>query len=115
MKLKKIKFALRHPLKILFLLLLLLVSLFQSKEHQVVKFFKNNFLSYEPDFLFSKLEEYWNKYRYFAEVKEIIGTDKTSFNQKKILDIGCGYTSVLNLLLGESYGIDIVIDGLKKK
>lgn len=66
-------------------------------------------------FLFNKLHEYWTKYRYFSEISKFIGLNDLSFKEKIILDIGCGQTSVLNILpYCKKYGIDIVIEDLKR-
>jgi len=111
----KIKYALKYPQEIFSHVFSSLTNLFLNKEQCSLKFFKNWFLNYKPDFLFSKLREYWNKYRYLTDILKYIGVNQSEFNKKKILDIGCGYTSVLNILPGgERYGIDIVINSLKK-
>ena len=70
-----------------------------------------NYLAYDSKYIIEKLEEYWEKYRFLNEIRSIV-----NFNNKIILDVGCGYTSILNLIpSGNRYGIDIVINGLKKE
>jgi ubiquinone/menaquinone biosynthesis C-methylase UbiE len=92
-----------------------LISLFISKEQQSLNFFKVNFLHLNNKYLFERLQEYWSEYRYFNEISQIIKLKNPLFKENKILDVGCGYTSVLNLLpKSERYGIDIVINGLKR-
>lgn len=112
---EKAKFALKHPPSVLSHTINALTGLFQNKEQESVKFYKINYLHLKPQILFSKLGEYWKKYRYFGKILELLNVNGASFRNKRILDIGCGYTSVLNLLPdSERYGIDIVINGLKR-
>jgi len=104
---EKIKFAIKHPKKALY-------HLFSSKEKKALKFFEINYLDVEPKKLFELLKEYWKKYRFLDEITKIIKIDDPSFQEYKILDVGCGYTSFLNILpYSDRYGIDTVINGLK--
>jgi SAM-dependent methyltransferase len=50
----------------------------------------------------SELLEYWRKYRYLDDIKAIcnIGCDT------KVIDVGCGISTVLHFVEGERYGID---------
>lgn len=56
-----------------------------------------------------KVEEYWKKYRYLSEIEKLI-----DFDHSKILDVGCGISSLLNHINGERWGIDPLIDEYKK-
>ncbi len=110
----KIKYAMRHPLLTVSYVLEGLIPRSLPKEEESVRsslFFKE----YEPKVLFNKLNKYWERYRFFNEIKQIIGANEESWKQKNILDVGCNYSSVLNILPKmNGYGIDIVINGLKK-
>lgn len=57
-----------------------------------------------------KVLEYWNKYRYFSEIHRICELD----SKKRILDVGCGISTVLHFLPGERYGIDPLADKYKR-
>ena len=58
----------------------------------------------------SKVLEYWAKYRYFDEINAICRiTDNT-----RVLDIGCGISTVLHFIDGERYGIDPLADEYKR-
>lgn len=53
-----------------------------------------------------KVLEYWRKYRYLDEVRKICKfTPET-----KVLDVGCGISTVLHYVEGEKYGIDPLAD-----
>ena len=49
-----------------------------------------------------KVLEYWKKYRYLDEIKSVCEIN----NGKKILDVGCGISTVLHFIDGKKYGID---------
>jgi SAM-dependent methyltransferase len=50
----------------------------------------------------SKVLEYWTKYRYLDEIIAACGiTDDT-----RILDVGCGISTVLHYLPGDKFGVD---------
>ena len=68
-----------------------------SAQLQWVEVLKNNKLA---------LCEYWQRYRYLDEINEIcrIGDDT------KVLDVGCGISSVLHHLKGQRLGIDPLAD-----
>lgn len=54
--------------------------------------------------------EYWKTYRHLDEIKAICNvTDET-----KVLDVGCGISTVLHFLCGERYGIDPLADAYKR-
>ena len=57
-----------------------------------------------------KVLEYWQKYRY---LNEIIETCKIQSNTK-ILDVGCGISTVLHFIDGKKYGIDPLADEYKR-
>jgi len=58
----------------------------------------------------SKVLEYWKKYRYLDEINAICNIK----NNTKVLDVGCGISSVLHFIDGERYGIDPLADEYKK-
>jgi len=49
-----------------------------------------------------KVKEYWDKYRFMNEIKKIVqfGSDK------KMLDVGCGISSVLHFVDGKKHALD---------
>lgn len=50
--------------------------------------------------------EYWRRYRYLDEIEKIC-----NFTQdKKVLDVGCGISTVLHYIRGQKYGIDPLAD-----
>ena len=49
--------------------------------------------------------EYWKKYRYFYTIESICQPNEN----KKILDVGCGISSILHFIKGQKYGIDALI------
>lgn len=57
-----------------------------------------------------KVLEYWEKYRYLKEIKIITGVNENS----RILDVGCGISTVLYFLEGKKYGIDPLANSYKK-
>lgn len=58
----------------------------------------------------SKVLEYWGKYRYLDEINAICKIEDTT----KVLDVGCGISTVLHFLDGERYGIDPLADKYKQ-
>lgn len=66
-----------------------------------VKKFKNNK---------GKVKEYWSKYLYLGEVNKICNFDSNT----KVLDVGCGISTVLHFIKGKKYGIDPLADEYKK-
>ena len=54
--------------------------------------------------------EYWEKYRYLNEIKTIVGICDGS----KILDVGCGISTVLHFVKGKKYGIDPLAESYKE-
>ncbi len=57
-----------------------------------------------------KVQEYWQKYRYLNKIKTVCKIQKNT----KILDVGCGISTVLHFIDGEKYGIDPLADVYKK-
>jgi SAM-dependent methyltransferase len=57
-----------------------------------------------------KVLEYWENYRYLGEIKEICKIN----GQAKVLDVGCGISSVLHFVEGKRYGIDPLAEEYKK-
>ncbi|MGB8992804.1 MAG: class I SAM-dependent methyltransferase [Desulfobaccales bacterium] len=56
-----------------------------------------------------KVYEYWVKYRYLNKIIEICNLN----DKAKILDVGCGISTVLHFTKGEKYGIDPLADRYK--
>jgi len=54
--------------------------------------------------------EYWKKYRYLEDIKTLCNIK----NETKILDVGCGISTVLHFIEGEKHGIDPLADEYKK-
>lgn len=54
----------------------------------------------------AKVLEHWRKYRCLDEIK---GTCKFT-PDKKVLDVGCGVSTILHFIAGERYGIDPLAD-----
>jgi SAM-dependent methyltransferase len=57
----------------------------------------------------AKVFEYWVKYRHLQDILNLVGLDETS----RLLDVGCGISSVLHYLPGRRYGIDPLADRYK--
>jgi len=57
----------------------------------------------------AKALEYWRRYRYFDEILMLIQP-----GQKRILDVGCGISTVLHFLDGERVGIDPLAEWYKQ-
>jgi len=56
------------------------------------------------------VREYWEKYRYLNEILSTVGfTDST-----KVLDVGCGISTVLHYIPGQKHGIDPLADKYQK-
>jgi len=78
------------------------------KEEQELKYQKkwaDVFAQHKP-----KVLSYWYKYRYFNDIERICQFDKN----KKVLDIGCGISSILHFISGELTGIDPLANEYKK-
>ncbi|MFW6311284.1 MAG: class I SAM-dependent methyltransferase [Nanoarchaeota archaeon] len=75
-------------------------------------FFIVNFSIFRKRFVNNILKKYWDEFRCFEEIIKVI--EQKGMNKKsKVLDIGCGYISVLNILsFGEKYGLDIILNYL---
>lgn len=113
---KKLKYSLSHPLETCETLIDdHLFSLLLSEKQYAVRFNRKHYLRLDRDYIFMELRDYWGKYRYFDKIARLLGLSKPDFKDKKILDVGCGYTSVLNLLVsGDRTGIDIIMNALEK-
>ena len=57
-----------------------------------------------------KAREYWEKFRYLEDIKNTTRINAGS----RVLDVGCGISSVLHFVEGERYGIDPLADEYKK-
>ena len=58
----------------------------------------------------SQVLEYWEKYRYLDEINAICKIKDNT----KVLDVGCGISTVLHFIDGERYGIDPLADKYKQ-
>jgi ubiquinone/menaquinone biosynthesis C-methylase UbiE len=54
--------------------------------------------------------EYWRNYRYLDEIRVICKIEKNT----RILDVGCGISTVLHYVDGKRYGIDPLADEYKR-
>jgi ubiquinone/menaquinone biosynthesis C-methylase UbiE len=86
-----------------------LLKMFKGKQDKELTFQKQWKQFPWPEVL-GKLREYWSSYRYIHEILECIELDES----KRVLDVGCGVVSVLNILPGIRYGIDPLVDQYKK-
>src|SRR3970282_2303598 len=86
----------------------LLVSFFVSKEKAELMFQKRwaGIFSENKD----KVLEYWKRYRYLDEIIAICRPTVAS----RILDVGCGISSVLHYLPGDKVGADQLADAYRK-
>lgn len=55
-------------------------------------------------------EEHFRKYRYYDELKGILNIGR----ETKVLDVGCGISTVLHFVEGERYGIDPLAEEYEK-
>ncbi len=86
-----------------------LLDLFNDKQRTELRFQKQwHEFSWED--ILVKLKDYWYSYRYLDEIEKYVEFNET----KRILDVGCGITSVLNIIQGDKYGIDPLIEEYKK-
>ena len=53
-----------------------------------------------------KVLEYWKKYRFLDDIIQICNITKDS----KVLDVGCGLSSVLHFIEGKRFGVDSLAD-----
>lgn len=75
--------------------------------------FQKIWQQYDRGLLLEKLLEYWKSYRSLDEVRQFI----KPLQGKRVLDIGCGVISVLNLIKepgAELHGIDPLMDEYKQ-
>ncbi len=83
----------------------------KQKEREELNF-QRQWKEYNWEYVIKCLGEYWRDYRYLDEITKIIQPE-----EKRILDVGCGVVSVLNLLCngqGEYFGIDPLMDDYRK-
>ena len=57
-----------------------------------------------------KVLEYWKRYRYFNEINGLCGFTENT----RILDVGCGISTVLHFVKGKKYGIDPLANEYKR-
>jgi SAM-dependent methyltransferase len=58
----------------------------------------------------SKVLQYWVTYRHLTEIRDIIRIDESS----RVLDVGCGISTVLHYLPGHRFGIDPLAERYKR-
>ncbi|OGL47141.1 MAG: hypothetical protein A2W05_03555 [Candidatus Schekmanbacteria bacterium RBG_16_38_10] len=81
-----------------------------KKEKEELEF-QYNWVNYDWNHLMMCLHNYWKKYRYYGEIIDLIQPQG-----KRILDVGCGVMSFMNLICsneGEFFGIDPLMDDYK--
>ena len=86
-----------------------LLNLFSDKKMAELRFQKK-WSQFQWSDVLGKLKEYWYSYRYMDEIQNILQFDEN----KKILDVGCGVVSILNLLPGIRYGIDPLLEQYRR-
>lgn len=57
-----------------------------------------------------RVREYWSRYRYLEDINSICGFEETT----RVLDVGCGISSVLHYIPGDRYGIDPLAEEYQK-
>ena len=83
-----------------------------TKERNILMFYKQ-YRRYKRSVTIKALRQYWIDFRFLNKIIPII--NKHVKPSGKVLDVGCGYTSLLELLPQKNkVGIDIVIDLLRK-
>jgi len=92
------------------------------KKYKIVKLWRFMYDKYDSELLFQmewankfkenkdKVLEFWKEYRDFDNLVEICKFEEHT----KVLDIGCGISTVLHYLKGEKYGLDPLADEYKK-
>jgi SAM-dependent methyltransferase len=104
----RVLYGLLHPLKSTQYLL----SKLRSPRGQRVAFWDRHFRHVPSEEVIGAVQGYWTQYRYWPDIETVIG----DWTDKKVLDVGCGYTSVLNMLDGsDRYGLSIEIDDLRQR
>ena len=77
----------------------------RKKEEKALEY-QYHWLEFDDESLLDYLKKYWVNFRYFHQINNII-----SFKNHRILDVGSGGpTSVLNIVEGERYGVDPLIN-----
>ena len=85
-----------------------MINLYFNKE-QIKLRFQKQWKEFSWEDILNKLKDYWHIYRYMDEIEKYV-----EFENRKILDVGCGVISVLNIIPGERYRIDPLMDRHKK-
>ena len=57
-----------------------------------------NYYLYKTQYMVKELKSFWKKYRFYDETIEIIKKEFETQSELTILDIGCGLTTVLNII-----------------
>ncbi len=57
-----------------------------------------------------KVRQYWHEYRYFDDIWRIVQPSE----ETRILDVGCGISTVLHFLPGKRFGIDPLAEEYKR-
>ena len=57
-----------------------------------------------------RVREYWIRYRHMEEIHSICGFEEST----RVLDVGCGISSVLHFIPGDRYGIDPLAEEYQK-
>ena len=54
--------------------------------------------------------EYWNRYRFLTELRRFVSVGEGS----RVLDVGCGISTVLHFVEGRRYGVDVLAESYGK-
>lgn len=101
----RVLYGLMHPLKSAQYALAKL----RSQRGQRVAFWDRHFRHVPKERVIDAVRQYWTQYRHWSEIEALAG----GWTDKRVLDVGCGYTSLLNILDGgDRYGLSIEIDDL---
>lgn len=104
----RVLYGLQHPLKSVQFVL----SKLRSPRAQRVAFWDRHFRHIPSEQVIGAVQAYWSQYRYWSEIEGVVG----DWTDKRVLDVGCGYTSMLNLLpASDRYGLSIEIDDLRER
>lgn len=102
----RLLYGLQHPLKSAQFLL----SKLRSPRGQRIAFWDRHFRHVPKEQVIEAVRAYWTEYRFWSEIESIVG----DWTDKRVLDVGCGYTSMLNMLdRSDRYGLSIEIDDLR--
>jgi len=86
-----------------------LFSKLRSPRAQRIAFWDRHFRHVPKEQVIDAVQTYWTQYRSWPEIEAIVH----DWTDKRVLDVGCGYTSMLNMLdTSDRYGLSIEIGDL---